>query len=98
MCLLSLTAWLRGRVSWGKGGQEVDFATCVRFQKEGSRAGVPIGCKFSVTSRGSKIEVKNSFSLLPPFIALHIKVLISIIIIIVIIISIPLTFEDEESS
>ena len=59
MCLLSLTAWLRGRVSWGKGGQEVGFATCVRFQKEGSRAGVPIGCKISVTSRGSKIEVKN---------------------------------------
>lgn len=66
MCLLSLTAWLRGRVSWGKGGQEVDFATCVRFQKEGSRAGVPIGCKFSVTSRGSKIEVKNFFFLSVP--------------------------------
>ena len=28
---------LRGRVSWGKEGQEVGFATCVPFQKEGSR-------------------------------------------------------------
>ena len=30
------------------------FATLRRFQKEGSRAGVPIGCKTSAPSRGSK--------------------------------------------
>ena len=34
------------------------FATLRRFQKEGSRAGVPIGCKTSAPSRGSK-EMRN---------------------------------------
>ena len=47
------------------------FATLRRFQKEGSRAGVPIGCKTSAPSRGSK-EMRNcqwrvSATFLPTF-------------------------------
>ena len=46
--------WLRRLVGWVTSSQEVGFATLRRFQKEGSRAGVPIGCKTSAPSRGSK--------------------------------------------
>ena len=36
---------LRGRVGVRQGSQEVGFCDLRRFQKEGSRAGVSIGCK-----------------------------------------------------
>ena len=63
--------WLRRPVGWGTSSQEVGFATLRRFQKEGSRAGVPIGCKTSAPSRGSK-EMRNcqwrvSATFLPTF-------------------------------
>ena len=64
------------------------------FQKEGSRAGVPIGCQTSAPSRGSKRMRKPGVSLFFHLFSRTLALILSFIVITLIIIIVEIVMND----